>query len=97
MKRWCRLCGKQFEPVFPQFNSQYCSEECRRERKRLLAHESNKRQYAKRCKKLHPKVLVCRKCGQTFTGHGCALYCWDCLNDGTAYMNKLLANRTMSF
>ena len=97
MKRYCRNCQKQFEVVPPNMNQQYCCAECKRQSVNRKQREKNRRNYVKICKRLHPQQRTCKKCGNKFFGHGCALYCNDCLNDGSAYMNKLRDNRTMSF
>ena len=97
MKRCCRNCQSQFEIEPPNCNQQYCCAECKLESDRRKAHIRNRQNYAKICKRLHPQERTCAKCGGKFYGHGCALYCNDCLNDGTAYMNKLRDNRTTAF
>lgn len=97
MERYCKNCQNKFEVIPPKVNQQYCCAECKRESFNRKQRERGRQKYAKICKRLHPQQRTCVKCGGVFYGHGCALYCDNCLNDGTAYMNKLLGNRTMSF
>ena len=91
--RYCKQCGEKFIIFEPQrFGARkYCCDACRDEHEKMRQRKQAKKYY----NPVKPHELTCKKCGKTFLGKWGAGYCMDCLTDGSAYMTKLLCNRTV--
>lgn len=84
----CRVCGNKFEGNSGR--ACYCSDYCKEIGYKAVKNANSRAKYVH---KSHMRELVCKLCGEKYTGHFNSKYCEDCINSGVGRLAEYNRNR----